>query len=222
MFGIPPISYLAILLLGAIWLIGLWRSVQYAVPKNPNAQSALPEISRRILFHVASLLAAVGPVYTFLNGFSRFSIQIWVAGTMVLLIMFYYWYLRAYRYSDFLFEVDGRVFSKARQMAGSPRFMVLPHWVFNNPVLFLVGLAITLTGFMLSALYWQLSFLSFAGYGIIYLFFVWVYNLLDIVKVWDTHLEWRNGFSTGTPTRIPLTEIKSVESNSSDMQKRFR
>ena len=105
---------------------------------------------------------------------SRFSIQIWAVGIAVLYGMWAYWYLRVYGYSDFLFEVGDYGSSRARQMVGSPRFMDVPNWVFNNPVLFLVGLAITLTGFTLSVVHWRLSFLSFAGYGIIYLFFVWV------------------------------------------------
>ena len=118
MFGITPSFYPAICLLGGIWLIGLWKSVQYAFPESPNARH--PEISRRVLFHVASLLAAAGPVHTFLNGLSRISIQIWAAGFLMLFGMFYYWYLRVYGWSDLLFEHGDFGSSFARQMAGSP------------------------------------------------------------------------------------------------------
>ncbi len=221
MFGIPPSSFMAIGLLGAIWLIGLWRSVQYALPESPDGGSDPLGISRKVLFHLAALLATAGPVYIFLNGLSRLSVQIWGVGILILFGIWAFWYLSVYGWSDFLFEHGDFGSSFARQSAGSPRFMTVPNWIFNNPVQFLVGLAITLTGFTFSVVYWRLSFLSFAGYGITYLFFVGVYNRLDIIKVWDKHLECRNGFSTGTPTRIPLTEIKSVESSCSAMQKRF-
>lgn len=218
MFGIPTSTFLAFGLLGAIWVVGLWKSVQFAFPDGSTAKV---DVSRKVLFHLAALLAAAGPVHTFLNGPSIFSLRIWVGGIVILSGIWAYWYFRVYGWSDILFEHGNSGSSLAKRIVGSPGFMAVPNWVFNNPILFLVGLAFTLTGLSLSAVYWQLSFLSFAGYGIIYLFAVWVYNRLDIVKVWDTHLEYRNGFSSGTPTQIPLAEIKSVEHSSSGSQKRF-
>lgn len=215
-------SLLALVLLGAIWLVGLWKSVQHAFP-DPTQQFGDLEVSRKVLFHLASLLAATGPVYTILIGFDIISLRIWTACFAGLYFLWAYWYLVAYRYSDFLFEAsEYGGFSEARRMTGAPGFMALPHWIFNNPVLFFVGISITASGLLLSAVYWQPVYLSFTAYGIIYLFFVWIYNRLDIIKVWDTDLECRNGFSTGKATRIPLADIRSVTSNHSDMQKRFR
>lgn len=215
-------SYLAFVLLGTIWLIGLWKSVQHAFPESAEQSNDL-EISRKVLFHLAALFAAGAPVYTVLIGFDIFALRIWTSSFFGLYLLWAYWYLKAYRYSDFLFEAsEGGGFSAARQMTGAPGFMALPHWIFNNPVLFFVGLALTLAGLLLSATLWQISYLSFTAYGIIYLFFVWIYNRLDIVKVWITHLEIRNGFSSGKATLIPLADIQSVSSSNSARQKRLR
>ncbi len=80
MFGIPLSSLLALGVVGAIWLIGLWKSARYALPERPGSPAGLPEISRKVLFHVVALAAAAGPAHTVLFGMSRFSLQIWAAG----------------------------------------------------------------------------------------------------------------------------------------------
>ncbi len=104
--------YLAACLLGFIWLIGLWKSVQRAFPDPKGGHL---DISRRVLFHLASLLATVGPVNTLLNGFTLLSMKIWAYTYIASYGLFFFWYLRAYRYSDFLFEASEFGFSGGRR-----------------------------------------------------------------------------------------------------------
>ena len=66
---------------------------------------------------MASLLAAASPVYTLLNGFTFLSIRIWAYTFTALYVLFFFWYMSAYRYSDFLFEASEFGISSAEKAA---------------------------------------------------------------------------------------------------------
>ena len=203
-----------------IWLVGLWQSVQHTFPDIPEETSVHFKLSRRFLSLIGNLIAFMGTFHAFWRGFNVASFLIWLAGSGIVYGLFFYWYLGSYTRSDLLIEKRWWGFSAERE-EGFPRHVVFPHWIFHNKALFSIGFANLVTGPILVIAYWDPMFLIFAAYGSFYLTWLYFFNWLDVIKVWDDRVVFKNGCFSNIQTAMPLDEIESVEIIHTFLHSRF-
>ena len=206
---------------GVVWFIALWRSVKRVFPIDVGGEDLL-RFSRRTLFLLVSVLAAVAPVSTILGGDVPLQLFLWGMVAIVYYLLFMYWFLSDYSSTSFYTEL--RMYRwRLQKSRAYPDDAFSPSWFFHNPWLSLFGLTNVLGGAILviDRLDWR--FVALSAYGLIYLIVLMACSgLLDVIMIWHDRVEFANAFDARRASIvIPFADIESVDVSQSWPQPRL-